>query len=190
MIIKRYVLGICQTNCYLIIDENTNEGAIIDVGEISPLLEHNIEVENCSVKYIIFTHGHFDHIGGLEYYSSKYENAVVLMHKNDVDAIVKGYDVFSTSMNDLESTVKKITLHNDGDVFKLGEIILNIIHTPGHSKGSVCIHCDNVLFSGDTLFERSVGRTDFVNGNFNELEKSVLKLYTILSDDTKVYPVM
>lgn len=187
MIIKRYVLGMCMTNCYLIIDEKSKECAIIDAGDIAPLIENDVVEEDCTVKYIFFTHGHFDHIGGLEYYMSKYDKSLVLMHKNDVDSIVKGYDVFSVDFKNIENVVKNITLHNDGDVFKLGNMNMSIIYTPGHTKGSVCIYSDGILFSGDTLFEHSVGRTDFIDGDFNELEKSIYKLYN-LPDNTKVYP--
>ncbi len=187
MIIKKYVLGMCQTNCYLIVDENSKECAIIDVGDVSPQLEEDIATGNYSVKYIIFTHGHFDHIGGLEYYMLKYDKSTVLMHKNDVDAIACGYDVFYANMNEKEKTVNNITLHNDGDIFTLGDTKLSIIYTPGHTKGGVCIYTEGTLFSGDTLFERSIGRTDFVDGDFNELEKSIFELYE-LPDDTKVYP--
>lgn len=187
MIIKRYVLGMYQTNCYLMADENSKQCAIIDAGDISPLLEKDIDEGKYDVKYIMFTHGHFDHIGGLEYYISKYNKAKILMHKNDVDAILAGYDVFSANIIDKEKTVNHISLYNDGDLFELGESNITIIHTPGHTKGGVCIYTEGILFSGDTLFEGSIGRTDFVDGDFDELKKSILELYK-LPDDTIVYP--
>ena len=129
MIIKKYVLGMCQTNCYLIVDENSKECAIIDVGDVCPQLEEDIDAGNYSVKHIIFTHGHFDHIGGLEYYMLKYDKSTVLMHKNDVEAIACNYDVFCANMKDKEKTLKNITLHNDGDIFTLGDTKLRIIYT-------------------------------------------------------------
>lgn len=187
MIIKRYVLGMYQTNCYLMADENSKQCAIIDAGDISPLLEKDIDEGKYDVKYFMFTHGHFDHIGGLEYYISKYNKAKILMHKNDVDAILAGYDVFSANIIDKEKTVNHISLYNDGDLFELGESNITIIHTPGHTKGGVCIYTEGILFSGDTLFEGSIGRTDFVDGDFDELKKSILELYK-LPDDTIVYP--
>lgn len=187
MIVKRFTLGMYQTNCYLLVDEDTKDSAIIDPGCVSDILDKIINENNYSVKYIIFTHGHFDHIGGLEYYMSKYSDSLVLMHKMDVESILKEHDVFYVPMKNKEFTVKSITLHNDGDIFLLGKNRLNIIYTPGHTKGGVCVYTDGILFSGDTLFENSIGRTDFVDGNFEELKNSIKKLYQ-LPDDTIVYP--
>lgn len=188
MIIKRYILGMYQTNCYLVIDEDTKECAIIDPGNVSEALERDIESKNCSVKYIFFTHGHFDHIGGLEHYMNKYPNALILMHKNDIAAILNEYDVFSINIKNKENFVKSITLQNHGDVYVLGKLKITVIHTPGHTKGGVCLYFNDVLFSGDTLFEHSIGRTDFIDGDFSELKNSIIsKLYT-LPNDTVVYP--
>ena len=187
MIIKRYTLGMCQTNCYLLYDEITKEAIIIDPGCVSTQLDTEIEINNLTVKYIIFTHGHFDHIGGLEYYVSKYHNAIVSMHKCDVEAILSGVDVFYIDIDDKEILVKFVTLHNDGDELYIGNIRLQLILTPGHTNGGVCVYSDGVLFSGDTLFRRSIGRTDFIYGDYSVLEKSIKKLYE-LPDDTVVYP--
>lgn len=187
MIIKRYTLGMCQTNCYLLFDETTKECAIIDPGCASKELDNEIEVNNLVVKHIIFTHGHFDHIGGLEHYLFKFKNAVVSMHKCDADAVLEEYDVFYIDIENKDETVKLLSLHKGGDVFSVGEINIQVIHTPGHTNGGVCLYTDGVLFSGDTLFQRSIGRTDFVFGDFSVLEKSIKKLYE-LPDDTVVYP--
>lgn len=187
MIVKKYTSGMYQTNCYLLFDDDTKESAIIDPGFVLDNLDNTIRENELIVKYIIFTHGHFDHIGGLEYYMSKYGNSVVLMHKMDIDSILKEYDVFYISMKNKEKAVKNITLHSDGDEFMLGKNKLRIIHTPGHTKGGVCIYTEGMLFSGDTLFEHSIGRTDFIDGDFAELESSIKKLYR-LPNDTAVYP--
>ena len=188
MIIKRYVLGMYQTNCYLLADENTKECAIIDPGCVSDILENEIQYNEYSVKYIFFTHGHFDHIGGLEHYMSKYDKACILMHKNDIKAIINGYDVFNIDIKNKESVVKNIALHSDGDFFDIGTEKIKVIYTPGHTKGGVCLYTDGILFSGDTLFNRSIGRTDFIDGDFNELKVSIRKLYEMLPDNTVVYP--
>lgn len=188
MILKKYVLGMYQTNCYMLADEKTKECAIIDPGYISEQLEKDIKSNDLFVKYIIFTHGHFDHIGGMEYYMSKFDKSAVFMHKNDVLAILSGYDIFQVNMNNTEETVKKITLHNDGDVFSVGDIKISVIHTPGHTKGGVCLYTNGMLFSGDTLFEHSIGRTDFIDGNFEQLKDSIKNRLYKLPEDTVVYP--
>ncbi len=188
MIIKKYILGMYQTNCYLIADEISKECAVIDPGAICVSLDKEISTNNYDVKYIIFTHGHFDHIGGLEYYMDKYPQAIVLMHKNDISSILNNIDVFYFDSENKENIVKQITLQNDNDIFMLGDNKLKIIHTPGHSKGSVCIYVDSILFSGDTLFQHSIGRTDLIDSDFSELKTSVIsKLYT-LHGDIVVYP--
>lgn len=187
MLVKKYTLGMYQTNCYLLIDENTGECAIIDPGYVSDVLDRQIDSNDYDVKYIIFTHGHFDHTGGMEYYMSKYDKSTVIMHKNDIESILSEYDVFNVNVKNKQETVKKITLHQDGDVIFLGTNELKIIHTPGHTKGGVCIYTDGILFSGDTLFDHSIGRTDFIDGDFNQLKNSIKKLYE-LPDSTIVYP--
>ncbi len=187
MFVKKYTVGMYQTNCYLLVDEKSNECAIIDPGEVCNNLISDILNNNYNVKYIIFTHGHFDHIGGMEFYMSNFEKALVLMHKNDVLSILKEYDVFNVYMKNKEKTVKNITLHSNSETYMLGNDELFIIHTPGHSKGSISVYVGDILFSGDTLFKYSIGRTDFIDGNFEELKNSIKKLYD-LPDNTVVYP--
>lgn len=187
MIVKKYTVGMYQTNCYLLIDEKSKESAIIDPGDVCQSLISDISNNGYNVKYIIFTHGHFDHIGGMEFCMSIFDKSTVLMHKNDVLSILKEYDVFNTFMKNKENVVKNIALHNDSEKYFLGTNEICIIHTPGHSKGSISIYVDGILFSGDTLFKLSIGRTDFIDGDFEELKKSVKKLYK-LPDNTVVYP--
>lgn len=187
MIVKKYNVGMYQTNCYLLVDEKSKECVIIDPGDVSEKLNLDISSNNYNVKFIIFTHGHFDHIGGMEYYMSLFEKSTVLMHKFDILSVLAEYDVFNIFMKNKGETVKKITLHSENNKYVLGDTEICIIHTPGHSRGGISVYVDGILFSGDTLFKHSIGRTDFIDGDFDELKKSVRKLYE-LPDDTVVYP--
>ena len=186
MLVKKYTAGMYRTNCYLVIDENTKECAIIDCTDVVPGMDEYIESNKLSVKYIIFTHGHFDHIGGLSYYFDKYKPAVAI-HSFDANCLTDEKANFTYPAPYKFIPVKPTTLLSDGDKIKIGGITLNVIHTPGHTKGGICLYEDGCLFSGDTLFYRSVGRTDFPGGSFEEIKKSVLKLFE-LPDNTKVYP--
>ena len=187
MIVYKFNVGFYQTNCYLLVDEDSKQCAIIDPGDVCNELDKCIIDNDYSVKYIFFTHGHFDHIGGMEYYMSKFDDSLVLMDINDVESIKKKYDVFNANLKNIENTVKNIALHKVGAQYKLGNKNIDVINTPGHSKGSISLYIDGILFSGDTLFEHSIGRTDFIDGNFEELKKSIQLLYK-LPDNTRVYP--
>ncbi|MDD3704729.1 MAG: MBL fold metallo-hydrolase [Clostridiaceae bacterium] len=184
---KRLPVGIYQTNCYIVHDENTKEAAVIDPGGDFSEIKSYIENNGLSVKYIILTHAHGDHIGALKELK-EYSNAVICLHREDNDMLKSKSKNFSSMMGGagIEMTSDKFV--KDGEVLELGETKLKIIHTPGHSLGGISIYCDSVLFSGDTLFQDSVGRTDLYGGSMTELIKSIREKLFILPDDTRVYP--
>lgn len=186
MFINTFTVGMFQTNCYVIADEKTGYCAIIDPGEVSEEVDNCIEDNHYTVKYIIFTHGHFDHIGGLYHYFVKY-SPEVLIHKADSASLTDEHANFTYPAPYKFMPVKPTVLLDDGDIIELGGSKIEVIHTPGHTPGGISLYSDGVLFSGDTLFYRSVGRTDFNGGSYSELEKSILKLYK-LPDSTEVYP--
>lgn len=186
MIIKKFPIGLYETNCYVLTDEETGCCAIIDPADISISLENYINTNKFDVKYMIFTHGHFDHIGGGFHYSEKY-NAEVLIHTDDAICLTDERANFIYPAPYEFVPVKPTTLLQDGDIITIGQTKLNVIHTPGHTIGSISLYFDGNLFSGDTLFYRSIGRTDFPGGSFSALEQSILKLYN-LPDNTIVYP--
>lgn len=175
--------NIWMTNCYFLETEKT--AIVIDPGykrdSILTFLNDNEDKE----RLILLTHGHFDHIGGADY----------LRRKTGVKIGIGALDVPALSDDVLNCAVnfkRKLELFTadfeylDGDVIKVGDIELKVISTPGHTVGGVSFLCGNNLFSGDTLFKTSVGRTDFEGGSFEELEKSIKKLYT-LPDETVIY---
>ena len=186
MEIKTYIVGDFQVNCYLVADKTSLQCAVIDAGGVSHELDGYIDSNNYTVKYIIFTHGHFDHIGGAEYYHKKYPKAKILIHSADSDCLTDETANFTYPAPYKFVPVKPDVLLKDGDVIRFGSVSLRVIHTPGHTPGGISLYSDGVLFSGDTLFFRSVGRTDFPGGSFETLKQSVRKLYK-LPDNTVVY---
>ena len=139
-----------------------------------------------SVKYIVFTHGHFDHTDGVNYYLGRF-GCDILIHSADAEALLDVNSKYSLGYSARSESVQPTKLLSDGDVVKFGECKFKVIHTPGHTLGGVCLYNDGVLISGDTLFFRSVGRTDFWGGDFATLKESILKLYH-LPEETVVYP--
>jgi glyoxylase-like metal-dependent hydrolase (beta-lactamase superfamily II) len=184
---NRLPLGVFQTNCYIVFDENTKEAAVIDPAGDFPEIKSFIETNGLKVKYIIITHAHGDHIGALKELKD-YSNAAVCLHKEDEEMLKSKSKNFSGMMGGTAVEMTGDRFLEDGDVLELGETKLNIIHTPGHSRGGISIYCGKVLFSGDTLFQNSVGRTDLYGGSMTELIKSIREKLFILPDDTAVYP--
>lgn len=186
MIIECFTIGLYQTNSYVITDENTMLSAIIDPAGVSKEMEEYIESNRLNVKYIIFTHGHFDHIAGAYHYSQKYKPEI-LINADDSVCLTDETANFTYPAYYNFVPVKPTTLLIDNDEISLGNSKIRVIHTPGHTMGGICLYSDGVLISGDTLFYRSIGRTDFKGGNFSTLKDSILKLYK-LPDNTIVYP--
>ena len=186
MVIKKYEVGAFLVNCYLLADESSKTCAIIDAGDVCRELEEEITLNGYNVKYLIFTHGHFDHIGGAHHYAKRY-GAKVLVHSLDAVCLRDERANFTYPAPYKFEPCVVDGLLSDGDIIEVGNIKLEVIHTPGHTVGGVTLYTDGVAFSGDTLFYRSVGRTDFAGGSFDELSLSVKRLYT-LPKKTVVYP--
>jgi len=183
---KRLPLGIYQANCYVIYDENTKETAVIDPGGDFPEIKSFIEANGLKVKYIIITHGHGDHIGALPELKD-YTGAVVCIHSEDNEMLKSSRMNLSAEMG-YPAEMAADRLVSDGDVLELGGTKLNIIHTPGHSRGGICIYSEGNLFSGDTLFACSIGRTDLAGGSFEEIISSIKSKLLTLPEETAVYP--
>lgn len=185
MDIKCLPLGNMPTNCYILFDEKSKECAVFDpAAEAGKILS---EIDGYKVKYIILTHMHIDHVMALDEVKRETNAPVVVC--ND-DAFVMNDDsftlakFFNASSPETEADIKVL----DGDILHLGENELKIIHTPGHTKGSMCVLCHSILISGDTLFLESVGRSDFPGGSHSQLVNSIGEKLYCLNDKTKVYP--
>lgn len=179
MEIKVLRLGLIRTNCYLV---STDKAAIvIDPGFISNETEDFLKGNEGKERLILLTHNHFDHIGGADILR---KNTGVKIAIGEID----GADLSNPEVNlsykfraHLEPFSADIFL-KDGEILKVGDIEFKVILTPGHTLGSICLHSDDILFSGDTLFYESVGRTDFINGDFNAIKNSIQKLYELDGD--------
>jgi glyoxylase-like metal-dependent hydrolase (beta-lactamase superfamily II) len=185
----------------------SKEAALIDVGgPIDKLITH-IKNENLKLKYIFATHCHLDHIDGVPALIQKFPNAQLCFNEQDFQDFIDtpAWAIENTDPKDLEEAMQnpiikkwmeydpavlgKVDLYlEDNQIYHLGDIKIRTILAPGHSRGSICFHVGDVLFSGDVLFHKRVGRTDFMGGSGEEIVKSVHRLYALLPDETKVYP--
>lgn len=183
MVIEKIVVGEFQTNCYVVGCEKTKQGFIIDPGADYRRIMEIIKTAGIEVLFIVNTHGHMDHIKedgrfGLPVY----------IHSEDAgclkDPVRNLSQLFGFS---LTVEVESFTL-KEGDIIRAGEISFQVIHTPGHTPGSICLKCGNILFTGDTLFFGGYGRTDLPGGSEDTLFKSIRTKLLVLPDDTVIYP--
>lgn len=182
MAVKKFEIGPLGTNCYIFTDEKTGESVIIDPAfPTDKLIE---EVKKSDIKYILLTHAHADHIMAL-HKVKELTGAKVVAHINENERLhnpisnlhdALGCYTESYVPEDIDIAV------NDGDVIEFGEKIITVIHTPGHTDGSVCYLCENIIFCGDTIFQGSHGRTDFPSGSFSQMIDSFYKLSNLDGD--------
>ena len=176
-------------NVYIVGDDETKEAAVIDPGGEADRILEAVDQLGVTVKYILNTHGHMDHVGGVMKVQEA-TGALFGIHARDIETSQRapaGY-VASLVPDFVQPPDPDMEL-KDGDEFKVGQVTLKIIETPGHTMGSLCIQAGGVLFSGDTLFQGSVGRTDFPGSSTEALVESVRgKLFVDLEDDTVVLP--
>ena len=176
-----------QVNTYICADEESKEAFIVDPGGQSKHLDSFIQQKGYKIKYIVLTHGHGDHICGVPHYK-ELTGAPIVAHKADQYLFGDARENLSSQFVGYPIVFSPDIEVNDGDVLTVGNMELKILHTPGHTPGGISILVDNVLFSGDTLFADSIGRTDFNGGSFATLKNSIeTKLY-VLDDDTFVLP--
>ncbi|MCS7180426.1 MAG: MBL fold metallo-hydrolase [bacterium] len=183
MILQKIIVGNFYTNCYILGCEKTKICGIIDPGDEGEKITKFIEKEKLNPFMIINTHGHFDHIGANHLF-----NLPVYIHKNDFE-FLKNPEKNLSSLFDIPYVCKnKVFIVEEKDVIKIGEINLEVIHTPGHTPGSICLKFDNILFTGDTIFADGIGRTDFPEGNEGKLIKSIKEKILLLPDEVIIYP--
>ena len=187
MEIKRLVLGELGTNCYIVYDENSKEAAVFDPADNAEKILNEINSLNLSLKYIIITHAHYDHIAALDKLKSDTE-ASICAGEEDKAALNDAYISLSVHFGKSAPISKADITINDKSTLMLGGETVRFLHTPGHTKGSICAVFDSFVISGDTLFLESVGRCDFPGGSMHEIVHSIKEKLFLLPDDTKVYP--
>jgi glyoxylase-like metal-dependent hydrolase (beta-lactamase superfamily II) len=184
--IEPLIVGPLFSNCYIVWDEDVKEGVVIDPGDDPGDILDAIKKLKIKIKYILATHGHFDHVGAVAPLLKEL-NIDFLAHEEDFFFIEDGENAARRWGIDIEQPPKPDRFIEDGEKIKVGNFELEVIYTPGHSPGGVCFLNDKMLFGGDTLFQGSIGRTDFRKGSYEDLSKSIkTRLYT-LPDDTIVY---
>lgn len=177
-------------NTYIVYDTQNNFGVIIDPGDKAEQIVSEVNKDNIEIKYIILTHTHLDHFGALEQLQKVYD-VDILVNRNDVDGFnddnkncIEYIDVKKQNID-----ITKVKAVEDGQKLSLGNIEFEFIHTPGHTSGSMCIYekTSNVLFTGDTIFAKYYGRTDLTSGSFDDMKKSIKKLFDRFSN-VIIYP--
>ncbi|MBV4415911.1 MBL fold metallo-hydrolase [Clostridium tyrobutyricum] len=182
MEIKRLSLGDYAANCYIVLDTDSNECAVIDPGANSNIIKRTLDDMNIhNIKFILLTHGHADHTQAAVDIKNIY-NAPIYINQEDYKMMESGSFMYGNIHKDIDKFIK------DGDMLTLGNMNIKVIHTPGHTPGGVSFLIGDALFTGDTLFAGSIGRTDMLGGNFKTLIDSIKGKLMKLSDDIIVLP--
>jgi glyoxylase-like metal-dependent hydrolase (beta-lactamase superfamily II) len=183
-------VGMLACNCSIVGDEETGEAIVIDPGDEIERVQEVLAQHKLRVKYIVATHAHIDHVGGLEELK-RATGAAVLMHAGDLPLYknlamqAEWLGVLPPGVVDVDQFLK------EGDVLHFGSHVLQVLHTPGHSPGSLSLHLpgeQEKIFSGDTLFQGSIGRTDLWGGSYDEILRSIHNRLLIFPDETPVFP--
>lgn len=183
------VLGMVQTNTWFVINEKTKELILIDPADDAGRIIRKIEADGLKLQGILLTHGHFDHIGAVDDLRAYFKGAQCYAGEKEEEVLENGSYNLSASWAAALS-IRADRLLRDKETLTLAGFKIKVIETPGHTKGGVCYYLseEGVLFSGDTLFRTSVGRTDFPTGSMSQIVRSVQYLTENLPGDTVVYP--
>lgn len=184
--VKRYNENMLQENTYILTDSETNQGMVIDPGCYTPAMKK--ELRNLTeLKYIILTHAHGDHMGALNAIRKDYPDAVLIAGVKEKKLLLDAENNGSMEFSPEPVSTEAGRYVSEGDSVTLGSIKFTFMETPGHTQGGICICGDGKIFTGDTLFFRSIGRTDLYSGNMEQMRKSLQKLMR-LPDEIQVLP--
>ncbi len=185
MIVKRLVVGPIASNCYIVGSESTKEGMIIDPGAEAEEILKSVKDLELDIKFAVLTHGHIDHISALMEVQEA-TGAEVCIHANDAKYLIQRPLI--TDFGSFPDSPHPDRLFDGEESIDFGDLHFLVLHTPGHTPGGICLLGQGVVFTGDTLFNYGIGRTDFSGGNYNQLMNSIHTKLMILPDNTIVYP--
>lgn len=190
MIIDRVVVSPFATNCYIVGSEASKQGIIIDPGDEAEAILGRVADLELDIKLIILTHGHIDHVGALKAVKEA-SGAEMAIHADDAKSLrgLRGF-LQSVLVPGLSYPVPPPPerLLQDGDSLDVSDLCFKVLHTPGHTPGGICLLGEGVVFSGDTLFNYGIGRTDLPGGSYHRLMESIRTRLLVLPDNTVVYP--
>ena len=188
MIIKKLEVGPFASNCYIVGDEESKQGIVIDPGDEAGRILNAVKDSGLDIKTIVLTHGHVDHTAAVREVAAA-TGARIVIHEEDVKTYGNKFVSIFLGIQH-KSPPPPDSLLKDWDTVSAGKLNFSVIHTPGHSRGSICLLGEGVLFSGDTLFKCSIGRSDVPasGGDQEQLLESITKRLMVLEDDIKVYP--
>lgn len=179
MLVKTMPVGPIGTNCYVLADESQKLCAVVDPGGDAGAILEMLKEDGLALSAILLTHAHYDHTGGVAGLEAAFPNTPVYVHKGDVEGVNPA--MFPPLPKD------QVRYYDEGDQVMVGSISVDVLHTPGHSKGSVVLKAGDVLFTGDTLFRGSCGRTDLPGGSYEQIMASLARL-AALPGDYRVCP--
>jgi glyoxylase-like metal-dependent hydrolase (beta-lactamase superfamily II) len=186
LIIKTLAVGPIQANCFIVGCASTRVGAVIDPGDDADRILAEVQRADLRIETIVNTHGHFDHVGANRQLKAA-TGAQLLIHPLDapmLDQLDRMAGAFGLKADNSPAPDRLV---EDGDAITVGELCFTVIHTPGHTPGGISLHADSSVFVGDTLFQGSIGRTDFPGGDFDTLLSSIRQRLFVLDEATTVY---
>lgn len=187
--VERLVLGQMQTNCYLVWNDNTKAAIIIDPADNGSYIKNKLDSQGVQPEAVLLTHSHFDHILAADELRKTYQIPIIVQ-KEENELLLDPQKNLSGLFSGAPIVLQADQLVENGEELQLLDTVIEVLHTPGHTKGGACYYFEEekLLFSGDTLFRGSVGRTDFPTGNMETLVHSIQDSLFVLPEDTKVYP--
>lgn len=188
MIIKKLPLGPIEANTYIVFDEVSKDAVLIETSGDAEVIKKELDALGANLKYVLLTHGHFDHVFGVNDLRKLYPEAKVFIHKED-EVLTQNIALQCEHFGIAGIEKPKIDEYIDENTnLSLGDEKIKILHTPGHSKGSLCYLIGKDLFSGDTVFYEEIGRCDLFGGSFSEIEKSIRNKIFTLDKDIVIHP--